>query len=121
MDGDNAMHCENCKRDTRTSKKMEVYEANKILVLCLRRFHEDQKNERSVIVPTVIEPCDFVTDRKSPQYDGKVYQLYGAIIHSGSLRGGHYVAICYDYNQKKWFEYSDSWVREISLKDSRLE
>lgn len=72
-------------------------------------------------MPIVIEPCDFVIDRKSPQYDGKVYQLYGAIIHSGSLRGGHYVAICYDYNQKKWFEYNDSWVQEVSLETSRLE
>ena len=97
MDGDNAMHCERCKRDTPTLKTMEVYEANKILILCLKRFHDGMKNERRVEVPTVIEPCSFVKDRKNPQYNAKVYQLYGAIIHSGSLRGGHYVAVCYDY------------------------
>lgn len=69
----------------------------------------------------VIEPCDFVNDRKSPRYDGKVYQLYGAIIHSGSLRGGHYVAVCYDRNQKKWLEYNDSWVKEVSPEATMFE
>ena len=30
------------------------------------------------------------------------YKLKGVCIHSGGLHGGHYYAMCYNYNTKKW-------------------
>ncbi len=33
---------------------------------------------------------------------GSVYDLYGVIMHSGSLNGGHYTALALNENDKRW-------------------
>ena len=30
------------------------------------------------------------------------YKLKGICIHSGSLNGGHYYSMCYNYQTQKW-------------------
>ena len=47
-----------------------------------------------------------------PRYN---YRLYGVVCHSGSMRGGHYVAYTsYDYKGKRhWLFMSDSYVEQV--------
>lgn len=40
--------------------------------------------------------------------------LKSIVIHSGSTGGGHYYSYVYDKKERKWFEYNDSSVSEIS-------
>ena len=42
------------------------------------------------------------------------YKLMGISIHSGSLNGGHYYAVCKNYLNDKWYEYNDSHVSSVS-------
>jgi ubiquitin carboxyl-terminal hydrolase 4/11/15 len=46
-----------------------------------------------------------------------LYDLYGVVNHYGSLGAGHYTAYCQNFLNKKWYEFNDSRVSEISRND----
>ncbi len=41
-----------------------------------------------------------------------VYDLYGVIIHRGSLNRGHYYSYCKNNDNQKWYLFDDELVRE---------
>eukprot|EP00607_Mallomonas_marina_P007685 CAMPEP_0182416114 /NCGR_PEP_ID=MMETSP1167-20130531/217_1 /TAXON_ID=2988 /ORGANISM="Mallomonas Sp, Strain CCMP3275" /LENGTH=110 /DNA_ID=CAMNT_0024588545 /DNA_START=929 /DNA_END=1261 /DNA_ORIENTATION=- len=41
-----------------------------------------------------------------------IYDLYGVSEHSGGLGGGHYTAICRNFEDNKWYNFNDSHVSE---------
>jgi len=43
------------------------------------------------------------------------YTLIGTVNHGGSLSGGHYTAECMNTNNRKWYNFNDSSVRETSM------
>lgn len=51
---------------------------------------------------------------KDQSYKGKIYKLYAAILHSGTLNSGHYTAVCFNQKTKKWIEFNDSRVTEFT-------
>ena len=53
------MECSNCGKEQPTIKKMEVYEASKVLVLGLKRFHNGMKNDRAITVEEILVPRHF--------------------------------------------------------------
>ena len=94
---------------------IKIYQPNKILVIGLRRFHDGQKNDRPVKVPLTLSIEEVVPNGSINEfYKGKKqYVLYGAILHSGSLNGGHYTSICRD-KEGQWRDYNDSHVSTIA-------
>ena len=98
------MNCKRCNTDQVTDKIMTVYETNKILIVCLKRFNETMKIDKEVDVPLTLNAEQM---RETGNRSNYSYELYGMIIHSGSLRSGHYVAVCYDITNK-WVLYNDS-------------
>ena len=117
MTGDDKMNCARCRKDMDTKKKMTIYKANKVLVIGLKRFHEGLKNDIKIDIPLELDPYHFVECKH--EYRNKVYKLYAVLLHNGSLRGGHYKAVCYNPQEKvqSWMEYDDSYVRRCSIKD----
>ena len=53
------MECSYCGKEQPTIKKMEVYEASKVLVLGLKRFHNGMKNDRAITVEENLIPRNF--------------------------------------------------------------
>ena len=94
---------------------MEIYKANKVLILGFKRFFQGRKNRRNIQIPDEIFPSDILMPPKD--YQNKYYRLYAAIIHHGGLNGGHYTAVCYNYHEKEWMEYDDSRVYGSSKRD----
>ena len=43
-----------------------------------------------------------------------IYELYAVLNHSGAISGGHYYAYIKDMESKKWYNFNDSNVTEIS-------
>ena len=43
-----------------------------------------------------------------------VYELYAVLNHSGAISGGHYYAYIKNLETKKWYNFNDSNVSEIS-------
>ncbi len=59
----------------------------------------------------------FKKTTKSPLTDanGKIiYDLYGIVNHSGNVGFGHYHAYAQNPRTKKWYDFNDSSVHEIS-------
>ena len=59
-------------------------------------------------------------DAKVVEYlkDGPfVYELYSILIHRGGAFGGHYYAYIKSFEDGKWYNFNDTSVSEISVKD----
>ena len=100
LQGEEAWECNKCKERCVSSKRFYFEDWSKYLIVGLKRFYyrgtryvKDNKN--------ISIPLEWRHD----------YKLKGAIIHSGSLHGGHY--ICIGKKNGKWYEFNDSTVREI--------
>jgi len=46
-----------------------------------------------------------------------LYELYSVLVHKGSALGGHYYAYIKSFENNKWFNFNDSFVQEIDVKE----
>ena len=46
-----------------------------------------------------------------------VYDLYGVIQHFGGVSFGHYIALCKNEINNKWYEYDDGNIVEKSIEE----
>ena len=101
---DNMYNCSNCKIKTVASKRSNIIKWPSNLIICLKRFSQINnrymKNNQQIIIP--------LNWRHN-------YKLYGAVIHSGSLNGGHYTYI--GLQNDRWYHFNDSHVSEIRIND----
>lgn len=101
LDNDNLYYCENCKDNRIASKRIEVINWPKHLIIILKRFTQVgfrfNKNTDDILIPI------------EWRHD---YKLKGFVYHSGSLYGGHYIYIG-NYNNK-WLMFDDNSVSEIN-------
>jgi ubiquitin C-terminal hydrolase len=101
LDGDNKYYCEKCKKKIIASKRIEVKEWPKNIMIVLKRFeqigHNVRKNNQKI---------------NCPQEWRHGYTLNGGVYHSGSLNGGHYVYFGKKNNQ--WYLFNDSSVSKLN-------
>ena len=57
----------------------------------------------------------YIQDKSSD--DPIYYDLYAVSNHYGSLNGGHYTAYAYNAHLKKWYEFNDGSVSQVSSVD----
>lgn len=104
LDNDNKYFCEKCQANRIASKRTSVDLWPSHLFIWLKRFNQIGrhiiKNNNHIGIP--------LTWRH-------VYTLQGAVCHSGSLNGGHYVYV--GRNTNKWFIFNDSTIAEINSTD----
>lgn len=102
MDDDNMIFCEKCKDKRIGSKRVEIINWPKHLIVCLNRFDNTSgrltKNNQAIKIP--------VKWRHN-------YILSGAVYHSGSLHGGHYIYITHNVKEDQWIMLNDSNVSNI--------
>ena len=101
LEGDEAWTCPKCKEALVSSKRFYFDYWSTFLIIGLKRFYyrgtRYVKNSNPIDIP-------FKWRHN--------YKLKGAIIHSGSLNGGHY--ICVGYKDGDWYEFNDSSVNKIT-------
>ena len=98
---DNLYYCEKCKDKRIASKRTEITNWPKHLIIVLKRFTNNgrlQKNNNKIDVPLLWRHG---------------YHLKGIVSHSGSLSGGHYIYIG-NYNNK-WIMFNDDHCSEIPV------
>ena len=100
LDSDNMYYCEKCKDKRVASKRTSVEDWPNNLIIILKRFKQTGFRVQKMNQPLDI-PLEWRHDNK----------LQGAIIHYGSMNGGHYVYVG-KYNDK-WYLFDDSNVSEI--------
>ncbi|KAK6734549.1 hypothetical protein RB195_018000 [Necator americanus] len=118
LQGTNAYECENCcaprnkkenaigsqKKRVSALKRYLIYEPPAVLTLHLKRFQQIEgitgrmsarKLSGHVYFPLMFDVAPFCcrnVERTAPGEKRLLYSLYGVVVHSGSLSGGHYIA-----------------------------
>ena len=91
-------------------KNTYFYELPKILIISLKRFNNNiRKNKNVVILEEYINLDKYCTSN-----DKNNYELYGINLHSGNLGSGHYMAAV---KSKDWYLFNDTIVRKIKFSE----
>ena len=98
------INCENCGKKTETFKKYEFNQLSDNLIIHFKRFKEI--NNRYIKDRSKIICSDYITINKNN------YELRGIIIHSGTIKGGHYYFIGKNLNNI-WYKYDDILVKKL--------
>jgi ubiquitin C-terminal hydrolase len=103
LSGEEAWTCPKCNQALVASKRFYFNEWSDYLIIGLKRFYYKGtryvKNDKSIDIPLKWR---------------HEYMLKGAIIHSGSLHGGHY--ICVGEKDNQWYVFNDDSVSKITSK-----
>ncbi|KAG8636890.1 hypothetical protein MANES_15G054100v8 [Manihot esculenta] len=118
------------KRDA--TKRVLIDKAPPILTIHLKRFSQDARGRLSklnghVNFGEVLDLRPYMDPRHADR-EKYVYRLVGIVEHSGTMRGGHYVAYVRGGEKSKgkaenenggfeWYHASDAYVREVSLEE----
>ena len=102
LESDNKYFCEKCNDKRIASKRSEIGEWPQYLFVWLKRFSQEGRR-----ITKNIQPINIDIEWRHGN------SLQGAVIHSGSLNGGHYVYVGKQDNNK-WYLFNDSSVSEIS-------
>jgi ubiquitin C-terminal hydrolase len=100
LDSDNMYFCDKCKDKRIASKRTNIEEWPSHLIIILKRF-----KQTGFRVQKMNQPLDIPLEWRHENI------LQGAIIHYGSMGGGHYVYV--GKYKDKWYLFDDSNVSEI--------
>ena len=118
LDKENEWFCKKCKNSVNASKKLEFFYLPKILCICLSRFKKVintyEKNGKYVEFPIEnLQMNKYMTFKDGKNY---IYDLFAVCQHYGGTGGGHYTAICKNYDEN-WYSYNDSNCSTSSKQD----
>lgn len=115
--------CQYCGEKTKATKSLKIKTLPPVLSIQLKRFEHnlisDQflKIETSVKVPLFLNLTRYCEQLSLADDDGidnnKVYELFAAVCHIGSVHTGHYIVMVKNGNGQ-WFKFDDSIVTLIS-------
>jgi len=114
LDCDNSWKCDKCKKMVEPDKKIMLWKSSDTLIILLKRYSHTTKNNNFIEFPIELDISSYSLNYNS---GGTKYQLSGICIQSGSLRGGHYYAMCKNELDGKWREYNDTSVRDVSKEE----
>ena len=91
--------CDNCHIKLLASKRLNISKYSNNLLICFKRFKYNNGSYEKI------------TDNIQIPLIFNNYILQGAIIHSGSYSGGHYIYIGVVKN--KWYMFNDNYISEL--------
>jgi len=112
LDGDNKWYHEEKKEYIECYKQIKLWTSPKILIVVFKRF-DNEGNKNNAIIDFPLENLTLSDYSVGYSPHKNKYNLLAISNHIGSLTSGHYYAYCRNEN-KKWYEYNDRTVREIS-------
>ncbi|KAG4301231.1 hypothetical protein PCK1_002541 [Pneumocystis canis] len=121
LDGDNKYFAEGY--GLQDAKKGVIFQSfPPVLHLQLKRFEYDVQRDTMVKIndhyefPLEIDLEEFLSDdaNKSQPH---IYKLYGVLVHSGDLHGGHYYALLKPEKDGHWYKFDDDRVTRATLKE----
>jgi ubiquitin C-terminal hydrolase len=128
LDGDDCFSCGTCYDEvggTPGLKQFVLSELPPILCITIKRFTAFSKIDLAVPFAEILDLSPFVKpSARTESTTSCLYELYGCVVHSGGLRGGHYIAYTKAYSpegsRSKWYYSSDSYVKFCELKQVLL-
>ncbi|OHT14307.1 hypothetical protein TRFO_15331 [Tritrichomonas foetus] len=105
---------------------VEFLEFPPVLFLHLSRFTFDYATERMIKVndrfefPPEIDLTPYMAEDAPGKSKSNLYDLYGVLVHSGGVFGGHYYAFLRTSTSTQWFKFNDSFVSKDSFQNAVL-
>lgn len=118
MSGESKWKCPRCKQYRNATKKIDIWRLPPLLIIHLKRFKYNglwrDKITSNVDYPIENLNLDKYVMGKNSIKTNNNYKLYAISNHSGTLDGGHYTAMCRNYDFDRWFRFDDSDVKEVT-------
>jgi len=108
LSDENKYHCENCNAKRIISKRYQVIKWPMYLLICLKRFNQSGR--------TISKQTHPININLSWRHN---MSLFGAVIHSGNINGGHYVYVGRQ-SDNKWYLFNDTNVSEIKTEQELI-
>ncbi|XP_075113037.1 ubiquitin carboxyl-terminal hydrolase 2-like [Nicotiana tabacum] len=130
-ESENETDSKGVKVERDATKRILIDKVPPILTVHLKRFSQDARGRLSKLSGHVnfrdtIDITTFI-DPRCLQKEVYKYRLVGVVEHSGTMRGGHYIAYVRggpkiagkdkDAEDYVWYYASDAYVREVSLEE----
>jgi len=109
LDEGNQWLCTKCKNKVKVNKKFSIYFVPRILIICLNRFerHGETYQKNSELIDFPLEDLDMGKYICGPDKDHSKYDLFAVSQHYGGTGGGHYTAVCKNFDEN-WYDYNDA-------------
>ena len=111
----NEWHCSKCDKKVEATKKISIFYVPRLMIICLSRFSKRsiyyEKNGEFIDFP--LENLDMGKYICGPDKENSKYDLFAVSQHFGSTGGGHYTAVCKNYDGN-WYSYNDSSCSKTS-------
>jgi ubiquitin C-terminal hydrolase len=107
------------------SKQLLMGQSPAILMIALNRFDGTKKLDHTIKIPSSINITNFLVKEKREKATSP-YFLTSVIVHSGSLRGGHYWAYVKKLEKGEegeywqWYKCNDSAINRVSITDKSV-
>ena len=114
LDTDNSWKCDKCKESVCPQKKVNFWDLSSVLIFTIKQFRAGKKMDKHIEFPehlTMEEYCMNINKERLH------YKLSGICIHSGSLNGGHYYAMCKNEKTNEWNIHNDSSVSSTTIEN----
>lgn len=131
LEESNTWYCSKCKKHQEAFKKFDIYKPSKYLIIQFKRFQIKSNNmimslfnnkKISTFINYDVNDLDLRKYVIGPERSKAVYNLYGVVEHWGSLRFGHYTALC-KTAQGNWMRFDDETCKDTDnavVKDAYL-
>lgn len=111
LDENNQWKCDECNQLVRPYKQTRLWKTSDILFILVKRYRNNQKINKFLEYPLKLSLKDYNINYSTGKKNE--YSLQSMAVHSGSLGGGHYFAVCNNYLEDRWYEYNDSHISPI--------
>ncbi|CAF2516478.1 unnamed protein product [Rotaria sp. Silwood2] len=108
---DGQYYCHKCKIcQSARHRTLITQSLPRALIIQLKRFPYDSTKRK---IDTLVQ---YKLEHRNLLSNNDRYQLSAISMHSGSLAGGHYTTMAYNYRINKWYRFDDSYFEEIDSK-----
>nr|XP_058960785.1 ubiquitin carboxyl-terminal hydrolase 4-like isoform X1 [Pocillopora verrucosa] len=109
-------YCPSCEKHQQATKKFDLWNLPKILVVHLKRFSYNSfwRDKLDTVVSFPLRNLDmsaYVINKDQPC---PIYDLIAVSNHYGGMGGGHYTAYAKNCKDSKWYSFDDSSVSPVN-------
>jgi ubiquitin carboxyl-terminal hydrolase 4/11/15 len=117
LGSDDPWFCPRCKKHQEATKKFDLWNLPKVLIIHLKRFSYSRfwRDKLDTIVDFPVQGLNmspFVINHTNKDTE-KLYDLCAVANHYGGLGGGHYTAYGKNKDQGTWHYFDDSNVTQV--------
>ena len=113
LEGNNKLYCSKCKKKVKAKSRVKITDFPEILVINLKRLDGNNYYSHYVDYPINLDLTKYIYNYGDKADKPLYYTLKSLIQHYGDNNGGHKVAICRNFSNKNWYQFSDDIVNQI--------